>query len=884
MAEKKEGNKIAEILFGKNPSVAKFILGANLDTEKKLIRESLVVRAGREGTTAEEVVAFGEEDIQELKGASVKVSLNPVDWVKDPAGTFGKTFFGGPIGSITDWDEYRAVAKESLWKDLTEGRLNLNPEGPSDYELYDKNDYRVRHAAPFEEVYLKGSAADVIEKFPDATYDTDKDAYFVVKSPALPDTSREDHYVGVSNALTKYLVNSVASGVRNENFHKFNVEAMGACQKEIKELQPESNADFGRFSAVAREKIKSLEKNIGTRQTVIDSATELSGVVKSLVEENNKTLLTGNLSSSKTRIARDADGRVVTDAAGRAVKETVVTDHKAEFHASYTKLKQKLKTLDEDGKKDAAALIKLVEDIDNKLYVQSGRNREITDNNGKILNVLQLKEGEFFKDTIDGGVVDKLSRSSLSRLLNDADFKSILDEEYYNDDGRQRVFSRSARNLLNVVNTAHKDWSWEAINDTISDVFDGKIWQQLAITGSIIPGLNLLRRVERITPHYWIGKMTASFSEKVGLTRAIARYEDFWTGIQNKTIGKVMVPLQYRLQLLRKKIGDLIEKAISKYLGGGLAGATGGLSLVIGKVVGRIARIGVQVIVNRTSKFISDVWKTVRKLDFSGLDDIVQNATKAMFVFIASCAAVFAGIAFLIFTIITVILSAFGSSDTTRVSTDISGRIVYDSGLYAFGSYDAENCPVGDVLDLTFDNDSSNGPARRAHDLVTELMRGFWCYWNRSPEYDSSTDVADLFDEIEFSINSFPGSGIRNCADCLFWCTWLPYIAYDYSFDTSVSYLGAQKMFEYFRSEQVFVDPSSPGASGLIQSGDIAFFQTGTGSGWHTGMVYYTNSDVVMTIHSNAPFKELPLTVRPNNSVQSPDSSLIQIVGFGRPR
>jgi hypothetical protein len=310
---------------------------------------------------------------------------------------------------------------------------------------------------------------------------------------------------------------------------------------------------------------------------------------------------------------------------------------------------------------------------------------------------------------------------------------------------------------------------------------------------------------------------------------------------------------------------------VTNIIAGAVAVGSGGVSWVVTQAIKLAARI----VVNKIGKATEDLWKTIRKGDyFTPFADAITGVTKVFGAMAASCFVV----VFVLLLLASVIISAFSVEDATKVATSLEGRETLPEGLPAFGGLTKSTCKfTGDTLDLTFANNSSSGAARRGYDLVTDLMRGFWCYWNHQPDYDSASDPRDLFDEIRFEADAFPGN-LNSCADCLFWCTWLPYIAYNSSFDQSVGLLSAEAMTGFFRSQTFF----EPNQAGQARSGDIVFFRTGTG-GWHVAMVYYVlPGDGIMTIHSNAPYKQLFLTLD-GGTVQDP-AGFLTVVGIGRPK
>lgn len=302
----------------------------------------------------------------------------------------------------------------------------------------------------------------------------------------------------------------------------------------------------------------------------------------------------------------------------------------------------------------------------------------------------------------------------------------------------------------------------------------------------------------------------------------------------------------------------------------------------IGLLFDRIIKVVVRFIVEKTADFLTKVGKALLKLDPEAIEELFIGAGKALTPVAMGCLAPFVILFVLIMFLLILFLGVLPREDATKEYGPIGERI--DTMLPWFGGYNAEDCKVDDSLVLPYDNNSTNAPAYEAFELVNKLKRGFWCYWNHHPDYDDSGDRIDLWDEIMFEFNAFPAA-LNECADCLFWCTWLPYVAYQnvgMDFDPTISYLGAQRMNDWFKSSQTYIEPGDACGRDGVESGDIVFWNVAAGSGWHVSMVYKVESGVVHTIHSNAPYKNLPLLCD-GSSVNDPPGGAMTVVGFGRP-
>lgn len=200
---------------------------------------------------------------------------------------------------------------------------------------------------------------------------------------------------------------------------------------------------------------------------------------------------------------------------------------------------------------------------------------------------------------------------------------------------------------------------------------------------------------------------------------------------------------------------------------------------------------------------------------------------------------------------------------------------------------------------LPFANSATAPLAQAAYDIVTELMPGFWCYWNWHPQYDGLTanfqsidsSEQDLFDETLFyqypnhciyQPNNPPGCGgdYRNMQqpNQLFWCTWLVNKTYQENYS-----LGAYVMSTQFQSwpGHIYLPAESTNWN-EVRPGDVAFVSTSgpTGTVGHVAIVYAVEQDFITTLDSNAYSRFNQYTVGGDGKVQP--TPYLAIRGFGR--
>ncbi len=179
-----------------------------------------------------------------------------------------------------------------------------------------------------------------------------------------------------------------------------------------------------------------------------------------------------------------------------------------------------------------------------------------------------------------------------------------------------------------------------------------------------------------------------------------------------------------------------------------------------------------------------------------------------------------------------------------------------------------------DYEPLSFSNSAGDPTSSRAWTIVNNLYRGFWCFWNRSPDYP------ELFDMAAFQANPFPPVGGQN----LFWCTYLPIKAFS---ETGVSIcpdcIYTPSMRSWFVNQNRYVDINQALANpSRIKQGDaIIIARDGSPrgrNGDHVAMVWQIlPGDAIITVESNNSLKSTAYTI----SGLSARWGDLSIVGFG---
>ena len=185
---------------------------------------------------------------------------------------------------------------------------------------------------------------------------------------------------------------------------------------------------------------------------------------------------------------------------------------------------------------------------------------------------------------------------------------------------------------------------------------------------------------------------------------------------------------------------------------------------------------------------------------------------------------------------------------------------------------------------LGFPNSATNSITSRAWQIVDRLERGFWCYWNKSPDYPELFDA----EKIRFNLNPNPKEYTN-----LFWCTWLVIKAYNESGNIlPLQYngrytLASNVMLKWFQDQNryIYFKEAQENMFTGVSPGDVAFVYTGSDSRdvQHVSIVWAVFSGGIQTIDSNAGLKFFTYSVAsPTSRACWGSGCTMHIVGFGK--
>ena len=176
----------------------------------------------------------------------------------------------------------------------------------------------------------------------------------------------------------------------------------------------------------------------------------------------------------------------------------------------------------------------------------------------------------------------------------------------------------------------------------------------------------------------------------------------------------------------------------------------------------------------------------------------------------------------------------------------------------------------------------SQAVADRAKAIVDNLQRGFWGYFNKSPDYP------ELFDDALFAQNpDLVGINTNATFVNMFWCTWL--VVKSFSESSSpilIPQLVTHNLTGYFQGEGRYIDANNITIQDVCPGMAIFFhIPAGSSSNAHVGIVYSVSSDGVTTVESNAPYKTMfyPVDESGHFQIIGSGDDTIEVSGFGTP-
>ncbi|EKD53439.1 MAG: hypothetical protein ACD_61C00042G0002 [uncultured bacterium] len=333
-------------------------------------------------------------------------------------------------------------------------------------------------------------------------------------------------------------------------------------------------------------------------------------------------------------------------------------------------------------------------------------------------------------------------------------------------------------------------------------------------------------------------------------------------------------------------VGDSLVATVAAALGV----PTMGVSLIIGAII-IVAQVVIDTTIGLAKKGLDNVWREL------GWGDKFRSRDLILPVAAGGAVALTAGIAFvrgliiirrsvqvaavsalgIIIGAIAVIVVYIGIAFliapilSTLVQFDSLERVDY--GLPSFPGI--INPPITDCTEpyepLSFPNTTSNSTANKAWEIVNKLERGFWCYWNNSPDYP------ELFNEEKFASDpnpEYPG-WVSGCGDCLFWCTHLV----NKSYDANMS-LNAQGMADEFKSQNKYLTRDTAKYTNILPGAAVFFYvEGGPNRINHVGIVYSVSEDAIVFVQSNSSTKYGTITVGLDGIPQN--LPYAEVSGFG---
>ena len=600
------------------------------EQELKTMQESLVIKPESQKVDAANIVAFGIEDLEEMKGAAVRVPLNPRDWFENPLKVFWETYVAKPFASIADWDEYRATAKGQAWGSIIGGQENvLAPGVRNPYELY--------YNAPGPQ--LVGSE------------------YYGVPGATPKGTTNP------AKAAVAYMQDSTSSETRNKKFHEFNVAAIKGWTKELLSFdRPGGPGLPASLSAADRANFQNVKDLMARRLAALASLDEFTKISSGLVKVGDRafSFSVGPLGGVERKIeVPPPPGAPPGTPPGEITVVLPITNRRA-FEKSFISLNRSLQNLDPTGSQDAKNIIAFRDRINSRLFSPAGTLMAgVTDD--EIFKLMRREIKNLHRSTINGGLAFTFSKKTMDSLKHDPNFVRLLNATYIDANGNAvRLTSDSSRNLFRLTRVIDNDWEWEALGDTLTDLSEGKVPYQVIWKNFVLP------RVERYTPSFWVGKLVKNAAKNLGLEASVERYQKAWGNLQigflNSGVGKVFLAFQNKKELIKAQLVGAITNLIS----GAIAVATDGLSLLAERVI----RVAVRIVVNKISKFTENVWKAIKSRDFDILDESFKSVLKIVAYIVATIFVFVFGFMLLI----AALLSAFSVEDATKVAVSLAGR------------------------------------------------------------------------------------------------------------------------------------------------------------------------------------------------------------------
>lgn len=155
---------------------------------------------------------------------------------------------------------------------------------------------------------------------------------------------------------------------------------------------------------------------------------------------------------------------------------------------------------------------------------------------------------------------------------------------------------------------------------------------------------------------------------------------------------------------------------------------------------------------------------------------------------------------------------------------------------------------------------SSSPIANRAWEIVSDLYQGFWCYWNKSPDYP------DLFDMGAYSRNPNPP---ESSGPNLFWCTYLVIKSYRETGHNIPADLGVAAMKNHWPANKI-ISAKNATPQNIVPGSAVFFGVPANGPGLqHVGIVYSVDPGGIVVVESNNAVKSESINFNPGGGVGS---------------
>lgn len=345
-----------------------------------------------------------------------------------------------------------------------------------------------------------------------------------------------------------------------------------------------------------------------------------------------------------------------------------------------------------------------------------------------------------------------------------------------------------------------------------------------------------------------------------------------------KFLGTITQTRNIISRVSRKLISETLAKVASKLFGAAITATTG-----IGAIIVPLIEKAVQLIFKKVQDFLKNVLKSIKE---GGLSEFIEEGMENSFQAMAKTTGIIVAVISIVFVLpSTMFFSTLMASIAPLDPTNMSSGLGAGPGAIFDGDCDYN---LKETTGLT----SSDPIVQEAIKLADPLEIGFWCIWNKHPGYPQ------FWNESRFRSNPNPSSTF-SCADCLFWCTRLVIYSYrgaGYDFENELRSREQKKIFK--DEHQYFVNKGKKTSELLklgivkkdeneieakdLEPGDVVFFYNPDRYDDinHVAIVSDIGGDTVETIHSNAGWKVLDLTISSSGGVQ--DFGNLQVIGFGR--